>query len=407
MSAKSRIDGSYLVACAVEDYDRLFLDKQSRLKALLEWNGDIEAFASPKTHFRMRANFQMWHDDDKNRTPEGFYYTMHDENDKLHPREVTSFPRGSVRINNLMTALRQTFLTDQVIYSNLFEVRFVTTKKDEEALIVLCYKRPLASDWLQHAEELSQRLLVESQCKVKIIGRARKQKLVTGGNDDEFIKELLVIQRRDYVYFQTEGAFSQPNAVVCEKMCDWAMDCTKDNNDVDLLELYCGGGTFTAPLSRNFRKVLATEMSKPSVELAKRCFKANNIDNIEVIRLSSEEFTSFYSGQREFQRVKEAGIDIKSYNIQCVFVDPPRAGLDAGTCSLISQFNTIIYVSCNPETLARDIKTLSQTHEVRRVAAFDQFPYTHHLESGVMLTKREENDHQAAKKRKTESDPQV
>jgi tRNA (uracil-5-)-methyltransferase len=71
-----------------------------------------------------------------------------------------------------------------------------------------------------------------------------------------------------------------------------------------------------------------------------------------------------------------------------VLVDPPRAGLDENTCKLISQFEKIVYISCNPETLARDVKMLLSTHTVQRVAAFDQFPYTHHLESGVFLVRR-------------------
>ena len=70
-------------------------------------------------------------------------------------------------------------------------------------------------------------------------------------------------------------------------------------------------------------------------------------------------------------------------------MDPPRAGLDHDTCMLISIFDKIIYISCNPETLARDVTKLLLTHVIIRVAAFDQFPYTHHLESGVFLVKKD------------------
>ena len=55
---------------------------------------------------------------------------------------------------------------------------------------------------------------------------------------------------------------------------------------------------------------------------------------------------------------------------------------------MISIFDKIIYISCNPETLARDVKKLLVTHDIIKVAAFDQFPYTHHLESGVFLVKK-------------------
>ncbi len=69
-------------------------------------------------------------------------------------------------------------------------------------------------------------------------------------------------------------------------------------------------------------------------------------------------------------------------------VDPPRAGLDIDTIKLISNIENIIYISCNPETLARDLVGLTQTHKIMQSAIFDQFPHTHHIESGVFLTKK-------------------
>jgi tRNA (uracil-5-)-methyltransferase len=382
-----RINGDYLVRCYVEKYEELFLEKRKKLSELLSWPvGSIEAFESPKTSFRMRTNFQMWHDDPKNRTPEGFYYAMYDEKDPGKPREVTNFPRGTPRINHLMQELSIAFMEMPVIYQALFEVRFVTTKLDEESIIVLCYKRPLAENWLENAEKLAAKI-----GKVKIIGRARKMFQMTKENNitgDEYIKETLSFHCHSFDYYQTEGAFSQPNAAVCEKMVEWSLSMTKDSKDHDLLELYCGGGTFTAPFSINFRKVLATEISKASVDLARKCFKMNDIGNIKVIRMSSEEFTDFYLGKREFGRVKEENVRIEDYDIKTVFVDPPRAGLDPGTTELIARFDKIVYVSCNPHTLARDVKALSATHEMVKVAAFDQFPYTDHLESGVVLVRK-------------------
>lgn len=400
-----RVDGSHLVACYPEDYDRLFLEKQDRLKSLLNWDKEIDAFASPTEHFRMRANFQMWHDDPKNKTPEGFYYAMFDEKQKNKPYEVKNFPRGTKRINSLMSELREVIDTDNVIFENLFEVRFLTTKsKKDEALIVLLYKRPLHKDWEAHAISLGKKL------RVKVIGRARKEMVVAGGSD-EYIEEELEVKGKPFKLFQTEGAFSQPNATVCEKMITWALDQSQDSKDKDLLELYCGGGTFTAPFSMNFRKVLATEISKPSVDLARRCFKENKIDNITVIRLSSEEFTQFYTNKKtNFKELKQTQIKIEDFDFSTVFVDPPRAGCDLLTCQLMSEFDKIIYISCNPETLARDAEILKKTHDLIRVAAFDQFPYTHHLEAGAVFIKKQqkpedekvENEEPALKKVKQE-----
>lgn len=375
-----RKDGSHLVKCYVEDYDKLLAEKVSTLRNLLSWDKDVDVFESARTNFRMRANFQMWHDNPKNRTPEGFYYTMSEPGDGRNPCEVVDFPRGSHLINKLMGEFTKVFKERPVIFENLFEVRFLTTQT-QQAIVVLCYKRPLPAAWLAVAEEVAKEL------NVKIVGRARKMMQVAGG--DETIVEKLTVKGKEMSYYQTEGAFTQPNAGVCEKMITWAMDRTEGNQDKDLLELYCGGGTFTAHMARNFRSVLATEISKASVDLAMKTFALNGITNIKIARLSSEEFSDAYTGTKTFARLEQGGIKLRSYDISTVLVDPPRAGLDPDTCKLLSRFPSIVYISCNPETLARDVKMLSATHEVARLAAFDQFPYTHHLEAGVYLVRKE------------------
>ena len=91
-------------------------------------------------------------------------------------------------------------------------------------------------------------------------------------------------------------------------------------------------------------------------------------------------------GKREFERLK--GIDFTSKNFTTVLVDPPRAGLDPETLAMISQFEHIIYISCNPNTLVDNLSVLSKTHEVTRAALFDQFPFTTHMESGVFLQRK-------------------
>jgi tRNA (uracil-5-)-methyltransferase len=69
-------------------------------------------------------------------------------------------------------------------------------------------------------------------------------------------------------------------------------------------------------------------------------------------------------------------------------VDPPRAGLDNETLKLVAQFDTVIYISCNPDTLAANLEALDVTHEIKVCALFDQFPLTKHIESGVILRRR-------------------
>ena len=71
-----------------------------------------------------------------------------------------------------------------------------------------------------------------------------------------------------------------------------------------------------------------------------------------------------------------------------VLVDPPRSGLDASTRRAVATYTHILYISCGPDALKRDLEALASTHEVERFAAFDHFPYTRYVESAVYLRRR-------------------
>ncbi len=383
----TRKDGSHLVGCFEDKYKELLDEKVGKLKELCRnhYEGDVDVFESTKKNFRMRANFNIYRDERNSEDPNGLHYIMYDEKT---PCEVTSFPRGTVLLNKLMTDIMNGVREHLLLHVSLCEVRIVTTSS-EDSVVVLIYRKPLTPEWKELADKLADKL------NTKIVGRSKSLKLIAGKSNSEIVEEKLCVSNQSYYLYHTEGAFSQPNAYVCEKMLQWAVDVTKGSQDQDLLELYCGGGTFTLPLSINFKNVLATEVSKQSVELAEMAIKKNNVTNIKIARLSSEEFTAAYVDSMNFRRLYEKNIDLKQYNIGTVFVDPPRAGLDPATCLLLSRFNKIVYISCNPETLARDISMLSKTHKLVKLAAFDQFPYTHHLEAGALLVKQDTADDDA------------
>jgi tRNA (uracil-5-)-methyltransferase len=189
---------------------------------------------------------------------------------------------------------------------------------------------------------------------------------------------------KEYIYKIEENSFLQPNTKVNEKMIAWVKENSSGFGG-DFLELYCGHGNFTLPLSENFDKVLATEVSKASIRAALENVSINDIKNITFVRLSSEELSCALNGEREFRRLKD--INIKKYNFKTVFVDPPRAGVDKKTLELLQRFDNIIYISCNPLTLKRDLEILTKTHKVEKFSIFDQFAYTNHMECGIILTK--------------------
>ncbi len=351
-------------------YAAQLAEKQARLQALLApFDAPVPVvFNSPAEHYRLRAEFRLWREDGAR------HYAMFD-GDKHTPVLIEQFPIASARINELMPRLKAAWQASEVLSHKLFQVEFLTTLAGD-ALITLCYHRPIDDAWQAEAEQLAAAL------GVSLIGRSRGKRIVIGR---DYVEEELTVAGRSFRYRQPEGAFTQPNGVVCEKMLNWAYEALGERSD-DLLELYCGNGNFTLPLATRVRRVLATEISKTSVNAALANIEGNGIDNIELVRLSAEELTQALNGVRAFRRL--AGIDLKSYQFGSVFVDPPRAGMDPDTCELTRRFDSILYISCNPETLAANIAQLHDTHRIVRCALFDQFPWTHHMESGVLLERR-------------------
>ena len=359
----------------IEQYGELLDKKHEKLTALFApFNAPaLEMFASPPQHYRMRAEFRLWHDDGD------LYHIMFDQHSRQRYR-VDDFPIANELINCMMKALLPLLKEQQVLKHKLFQVDYLSTLSDE-ILVSLLYHTPLNEEWEQAACRLKERLAEQGFC-VQLIGRATKQKICL---ERDYADEVLSVKGKNYVYRQVENSFTQPNAAVNCKMLEWAINCTQ-NSQGDLLELYCGNGNFSIALAQNFRKVLATEVAKPSVAAAQFNISANGVNNLQIVRMSAEEFTQAINSVRKFNRLN--GIDLQSYECHTIFVDPPRAGLDPDTLRLVQNYDRILYISCNPHTLCDNLQTLSQTHYIERAALFDQFPYTEHMESGVWLIRK-------------------
>lgn len=355
-------------------YAEQLTGKISRLTEMFAPYGvpELEVFESPEQHYRMRAEFRVWHEGDD------MYYIMFNQ-DTREKYRVDQFPVASQLINQLMPRLVEAVKANDTLRRKLFQVDFLSTMSGE-ILVSLLYHRQLDQAWTDAAQALKA-TLTEEGYHLNIIGRARKMKIVL---DRDYVVETLNVHGQPYIYQQVENSFTQPNGPVAEKMLEWAVDCTRGSQG-DLLELYCGNGNFSLALAQNFERVLATELAKPSVQSAQYNIAANKIDNVQIIRMSAEHFTEAMEGKREFRRLNAAGIDLKSYNCNTIFVDPPRSGMDIDTCKMVQGYERIMYISCNPDTLKDNLDVLSKTHKITRFALFDQFPYTHHMEAGVLL----------------------
>lgn len=353
-----------------ELYDQQLKDKQNTLIQLMEGLSlpELEVFPSKSTHYRMRAEFRIWHEGDD------LYYAMFDSANPRMPIRTDQFLAASALINQLMPTLLDAIRDVPVLRDKLFQVDFLTTITGE-ALISLLYHKPIDDKWNQAAKKLNEQFPV-----CHFIGRSRKKKQVL---TRDFVMETLMVNGRKYHYQQVENSFTQPNAGMSEKMLEWALDVTQGISG-DLLEMYCGNGNFSIPLARQFHQVVATEISKVSVESAKLNIAINGMSNIQVVKMASEDVSAALNGDVELPKsLIQAGVDQLSPAV--VLVDPPRAGLDDATVELVRKVERILYISCNPETLKANLLSLASTHKVTRFAMFDQFPYTHHVETGVFL----------------------
>ncbi len=346
-------------------YDAQLAQKKESMRELFKslHVKDFSLHISPSSHYRNRAEFRIWHDGDK------ISYAM-GKIDGKGAVQIENCPKVVTSIYELMPKLKEAIEANETLRYKLFAVEFLSSSS--KVLVSLLYHKAIDEMWEIEAKKL------EETFGISIIGRSKKVKKVIS---EDFVIDSLHVSHEKYNYKIIEGGFSQPNSFVNAKMIEWVLSHVKDTKD--LLELYCGHGNFTLPLSRKFDKVLATEISKSSIASALTSCELNNISNIKFLRMSVEDLTSALNKEREFNRLKE--IDLEEYNFSHVFVDPPRAGIDEKSLEFLKRFDKIIYISCNPLTLKRDIEFLG--YEIEDFALFDQFPYTSHVESGAILRK--------------------
>ena len=185
---------------------------------------------------------------------------------------------------------------------------------------------------------------------------------------DEFLEKI-----GEYVFKISPKSFFQINSAMVEKLYEKVASCLQNDRDNTILDLYCGVGTISIYVSKYVKKVVGVEVSKSSIKDATVNKELNSCQNVEFIRGKSED---------KIQSI------IKDYKAETVIVDPPRKGLEKSLIEVISksQVEKVIYVSCNPTTLARDLKLFTENgFEVVEVEGYDMFPNTVHVETVVLM----------------------
>ena len=196
-----------------------------------------------------------------------------------------------------------------------------------------------------------------------IIRTNDKGKIISNLKDEYLVEEINGLKFRIDI-----NSFFQVNNYICSKVFDFIEDNIDETNVA--LDLYSGVGTLSILASKNAKKVYSIEVNNSSYNNALENIKLNNISNISLMHGKVE---------NEINKIKE--------KVDLIITDPPRSGMDSLTIETILKMlpKKIIYMSCEPSTLARDLNLLKENYELKKVKAFDMFPNTYHVETVCIL----------------------
>jgi len=182
----------------------------------------------------------------------------------------------------------------------------------------------------------------------------------------------------EYTFKISPNSFYQVNPIQTERIYNLAIEKAQLKKEDILCDLYCGIGTIGIFASKYVSKVYGIEIVKEAFEDAKENARINEIRNIDFILGDVEE---------AFDKLLKSNI-----KPNVVFIDPPRKGLDNNTIKNLMnlKLERLIYVSCNPATLMRDLQKLEEVYSIKSITPVDNFCYSSHVEVITVLEKRKE-----------------
>ena len=184
--------------------------------------------------------------------------------------------------------------------------------------------------------------------------------------------KVLIETLNNYKFSILPDSFFQINKKQTINLYNQIVEYANPQKEDKVLDLYCGVGTIGIYLSKYCKEVLGIEINKSSIENANINKKLNNVENISFIEADVSKVLSM------------------KYKADIIIVDPPRSGLDKNTIETLIKINPkkIVYVSCDPITLSRDINLLKNNYILKDIKLYDMFPETYHVESVCVLERR-------------------
>lgn len=250
----------------------------------------------------------------------------------------------------------------------------IRINKDKQAMIILV----TGNQQLQNKEDLIKELKRENVVSIyQNINNSNTS--VTYGRDYKKLygEDKLLDYIGEYKFYLSPNSFIQVNRTQAERLYGKVEEFLDPEKDDIVYDLYSGIGTISLYIANKVKKVYGIEIVKEATEDAKENAKLNNIKNVEFIEGKAEEV---------FPAFLEKGIKGNK-----LIIDPPRKGCDEKVLESIAKLSPekVVYVSCNPSTMARDVKYLVEKgYRVVEVQPMDMFPHTPHVETVCLLTRK-------------------
>ena len=288
-------------------------------------------------------------------------------------------PIQTCRIQNEKTEEIAKFILDYIgknkisIYDENTEkglIRHIVTKVGIKTGEIMCVLVINGKEIPKEQEMVTEIIKRFPQVKTIIKNRNTKKTNVIMGQEnvilfgDGYIKDKL----ENFIFKISPLSFYQVNPIQAEKLYKIGVEAAEITKEDIVFDLYCGIGTISLFLSQYAKKVYGIEIVKEAVEMAKENAQLNQVKNIEFI-------------QGDVESVLENLLNRQKVIPDIIIIDPPRKGLDNNSIENILMVGPkkIVYISCNPATLVRDLTKLEESYEIKRIQPVDMFPFTRTL----------------------------
>lgn len=283
-------------------------------------------------------------------------------------QQIAKFVLEFIKNNNIS-------VYDEETKRGLF--RHIVTKVGVKTNEIMCIL-VINGKTIPKEEELVQKLIntfPDIRSIIKNINTKNTNVILGAENINVFGNGYIEDRLGDYKFKISPLSFYQVNPVQAEKLYKLGVEMAEITKQDIVFDLYCGIGTISLFMSKYAKKVYGVEIVKEAVDMARENAIANNVKN-----------TEFYAG--DVEEVLDDLINKKDIVADVVMFDPPRKGLDQKSINNIKKIKPkkVIYISCNPATLIRDLKLFEDEYKIIKIIPVDMFPWTAHVETVTVLT---------------------